>query len=396
MKESINMSILLLCIMSIPLLNQMNNSNMLIGNLIYAPFMVIIIIYLLNRKEMLKERAYKSNNKVIIACILMIVGYTLPPILGLTIFKYTPISNMIYIILFCVFIFYLYIVSYVISTEKQFMSFLKYSLLGNSLILITNIILNLDELKYIEFNTILSNERNLRAYFGFSHPNTTAMYILIEMLLIYLIYIKINNKKKIIGILFISILSIFLISTGSRTANMSLIIFILLEIYSHCIKRLNKYMRISILFLTTSFLFILLINKVDISYILSNSSGRDRALINNIKAIKEYGNFVFGIAPTSIEILKSKCMLDYTDNWIITQMIQFGILGVVIILSSIIILLIEFIKYRNYICINLLLTLFFYSMAERVLFVPGVTLSWFIWSLLFISSKNKNLRIEKL
>lgn len=391
MKDNRYVKSILLLIALIPFLNQFNNTYGGLGYLIYVPYIMIIVVANLYRK---KEDSTISNNSLIqIVVVLLLFSYTISPVLGLTIFKYTPLENIIYIALFYIFIIFLFNIYKIIDSKEKYNELLKYITIGNSLILIINLTLNINEIQYIDFNTILTNERAIRASFGINHPNTTAMYILIEMLLIYLFIIK-EKKKKKIGFIIILILSVFLIATGSRTANICLIIFILLEVYSNITKRLNKYIRVNIFLVMLSIGILFLVYKSDFSSLLNSMSGRDRAFINNLYAIKEYGNILVGIAPTSIMVLNNQCMLDFADNWYIVQMIQFGILGIIPIFVTIIILLTRFMKYRNTMMVNLILVMLVYSTAERVLFVPGVNLSVILWILIVINIQRISNLIE--
>lgn len=377
-----------------PFLNQVSNSIVNLKYLIYLPFFLVIILYYFRKDTNNIHSRSPKNTPVNIIIILLILSYTISPIVGLTIFKYAPLENIIYIILFILFIINLGIYSKIIDSNSKYKYFLKIILLGNSIVLIPKLITNMDQLQMIDFSTILTADRSIRANFELSHPNTASMYILIEMLLIYLIYVR-NNKVNIFSIVSIIILLPFLIATGSRTANISMVLFIVLEIYSKFISSFSKYVRVMISIVFITIVFLVIIYKFDFSNLLNNMSGRDRSFINNINAIEVYGNYIFGISPTSINTLNEICMLDFADNWYIVQFIQFGGIGILLFFITLFIFIYKFIQNRDYLSINLLIVILIYSSAERVLFVPGVTLSWIVFTLLFIHIKN-NVNIYKI
>lgn len=383
MKKSNYIKIMMILIMLIPMINQINNMGIRLGNAIYFPFIMIILVTIIS-KEGRKNLFSKNNFKIRNIAMIMSLAYLVAPILGLTIFKYTPKDNIVYVVLFIIFILNLYIVGTIIYGYKEYILFIKYSLLGNSILLIYNLGININELMNIDFSTILTTNRITRAAFGFLHPNTTAMYILIQIILVYLYLIKIKKKSKK-GLILISILSIFLIGTGSRTANISMVLFIVLLLYLKFINNFNKWIRATITIASIIVLFLVLVYKVDISNILAASSGRDRAFFYNMNIIINNNSLLTGIAPASIEEINKIFFLDFADNWFIVQIIQFGIIGLFIISGLLLKLLYRFMKMKNNIAIILIIVMLFYSIAERVLLVPGVTLSWVFWSLLFIN-----------
>ena len=379
---------ILFIIMLIPLLNQLSNSYIPLRNGIYIPFILIIAIVFFSKR--ISYSIFNKKNLIINRIsMLLFLSYSISPILGFTIFKYTPVDNIIYIFLFYIFILFLYIIGKIFGDNYKYILFLKYIFIGNSFILLINLIFNIKEIEFINFNTILTENRGIRADFGINHPNLTAMYILTEMLLIYLLIIK-EKKKYTFGIVFLLILLIFLVATGSRTAILVFLVFIFLQIYSKLTNKINKYIRLSLFLAIISIIFILLIYKIDFNNILTRTSGRNVAFINNIEFIKIYGNIFTGIAPSNISTLMTKITLDYADNWYVVQIIQFGLIGLCIIIICILYLAKIFYYNNNKLCLNLLISFLFYSSSERVFFVPGVTLSFVIWSIFFINISKKN------
>ncbi len=385
MDKRMYLKINLFLILIIPITSQLSTTYLNLGSIIYIPYILIIITSLFYKKNNLKNT--KNYNLVSIILTVITLSFIISPIVSFNIFKYDPIKNIMYIMLFLIFILTIFIVS--INFINNYNDFLKFSLIGNSIILIYNLIFNIKELNYINFQTILTENRGDRASFGFVHPNIAAMFIIIEMILIYLFFIK-EKKKCFIPYINISILCIFLIATGSRTANIVVVIFSIFSIYNKLIKRLNVYIRLIMFLIMISIALILLTYKFDLNSILQNSSGRDIAFSINIVSIKTYGNILTGISPQSIENLSKYIFLDYADNWYLVQLIQFGFIGLIIFFISIIFMIYIFIKNNNKVCLNLLICLLIYSFAERVLFVPGVLLSFIIWCIFLINLCKKN------
>lgn len=378
---------ILVIVTMIPIFNQLNSSFIALSNLIYVPYILIILAFFLMKKnndDLKANIKMKFTEGMGLTLSLLFLSYIVSPVIGMTFLKFTPFQNIIYIGLFLIFICVLAILYSTIKNSYMYQCMLKCSLIGNSLVLFFNIAMNINQIFDIKFNTIITNERGARANYGFSHPNTTAIYILVEILLIYLIYIK-EKRKLVIPVITIGVLTIFMISTGSRTSIMSLGLFIGLSLYSKCTLKVDPLIKICINLITIMIVILFIIYKFDLVGFISNTSGRGISLIDNIKAIGVYGNYFTGIGPTSIMILGDYCKLNFADNWYIVQVIQFGLISLGIIIISIIRLCNNFRRHNDYLCLNLMLTLLFYSLAERVLIVPGVMLSWVCW-MIFMGS----------
>ncbi|GMK41166.1 hypothetical protein PCCS19_42220 [Paenibacillus sp. CCS19] len=81
--------------------------------------------------------------------------------------------------------------------------------------------------------------------------------------------------------------------------------------------------------------------------------------------------------------------LTYSDNWYVTHLIQFGIVGMAIFVFNIILVTFYSLKHHQYKVISLLIVLLFYSGAENVMFLPGVLISWVFWVVIFTNLKIK-------
>lgn len=73
-----------------------------------------------------------------------------------------------------------------------------------------------------------------------------------------------------------------------------------------------------------------------------------------------------------------------SDNWYITAMLMYGIIGVIIMLFNVFYIVINSIKMKNYFIVNLIITFIIYSTMENVLFVPGALISMLFWGLIFM------------
>ena len=150
----------------IPFINQLYNLGLNIEKLIYIPFIGIILCFLSmkkNKSDLIVNLEIKFSNGAGFVFICMILSYILSPIIGLTLFKFNPISNIMYISLFIIFIFALIILHTTINTEQKYYYTLKSLLCGNSIVLIFNLLRNITDISDINFSTILTSNRETRA-----------------------------------------------------------------------------------------------------------------------------------------------------------------------------------------------------------------------------------------
>ncbi|MED4047506.1 hypothetical protein [Priestia megaterium] len=346
--------------------------------LLYVPYLTINLLFILLKRKL------NVNPFMQVVFILLFVTYIITPILGLTIFKYDPLNNLFYISLYVIFIFSILVVVSFIN-KQNYQSVILALLLGNSVLLIINIIVNISDINLVNLKWVFGEDRESRAYFGFSHPNTAGMYIFIEILLLSL-WRKYNNK---IIFLFNVFLFFILVLTGSRTAILALVLFILLELYAKLKIKWNLYLSAAFTWGIVLPLLILLLKDIDFGSFFKNISGRDVAAVQNIQVLLSTNNAIFGIAPVNVSNLKSINGLTYSDNWYITHTIQFGIVSLLLFMFNLFILFLESIRHRNKLSINLLLLIIFYSFAENVMFVPGVLMSCIVW-ILILSQINLN------
>lgn len=361
----------------IPLLYQIVLGLDIISYLMYVPYILVIMLFLLFSKR------FNISKNVLLVSLVLIITYLFLPFLFFTIGNYEFIKSLTYIVLYLIFIISLTLLTQCINLQKV----LNGMFISNSLGLIYFIGVNLHEINNLTIISFFTGDRINRASYGLGHPNTAAMFIFIEILLIYILFIKGSNKKKI-GVFLCIGLMIPLISTGSRTAILSLFMFFILEIYlyinSILVNKKIKYLFLLMIFFTVILIFVY---KFDISNLIVNSSGRNIAINNNIKYLIENKLIFTGIGPIPISELVTKVpMLTITDTWYITHMICYGLLGLILIMLVIVYIFINLIRnssFKNSHTLSLLIVLLFYSCAENVLFVPGTILSVISWILFY-------------
>ncbi|MEA3573930.1 hypothetical protein [Peribacillus frigoritolerans] len=373
-------NVMLFLVAMVPFTNQLFNTISKLSYIQYTPYICIIIIFLFS-----KER-FNINNKLKGVFILFVGIYTISPILGLTLFKYNSVKNLSYIMLFLIFILSLSIIVSFINMNN-YKTVLQIILIGNSILLIYNLLLNLNEINMENFKWLISGERESRANLGFLHPNTAGMFLFIEIILLYYIY-KLKIGFAYIWIPSIFILLIFLLATGSRTALLSTILFFILNLYSKVMSKINVKLQLSVFFGVILPVLTLSLLNFNFNDFVDSASGRGTALAQNLNVLNQHNSFFFGIAPVNVSDLKILIIgLTFSDNWYITHLIQFGFIGMVLFITNILIVIINAVKQNNHIILTLLMVLLFYSAAENVMFIPGVLVSWVVWILILFNMK---------
>ncbi|QAY66764.1 hypothetical protein [Paenibacillus protaetiae] len=378
-------NLLLFSIALIPFSNQFVNMRGILTFFQYLPFIIIIFIFLLSKKKIY------SNMNLKIIFFLFASAFTISPILGLTIFKYDPIGNLFYIILFLIFIAAIYIlVSYV--NMYNFKNVFNMILIGNSILLLYNLATHIFEIQVEDYLWILNRIRENRPSFGYSHPNTAGMYLFLEIILLSFGY-KLNLKFKAVYPAIIIIMLVFLLATGSRTAVLSTLLFFILALYSRIISYVNIRLRVAILFSIISPIIFIYLLQFNYNDFFNSTSGRSSSIVQNIDILSQNNGLIFGIAP--INVSKLRYVIDgltFSDNWYVTNVIQFGLIGIIIFICNIFIIFVFLMKQKITGSMILLWVLLFYSGAENVMFIPGVLISWVVWTLILTSIK---IRMEK-
>lgn len=373
-----------LLIIIIPLLYQIIGLQGI--NVEYIQYIPIMIINVLLCIYFCKYRVYIRKISLRLANII-IFGIILLPLIT---FNFDPLNfkpGFLYSILYINLIIFIILLSSYMRGGK-FKATILDLLIGNSLILIMNIILNINKLSIsicIQNLIGIFNDIKFVEFFGYKHSNLAALYILLEILLIY-IYSKVssgflNKYKNIIIVFFILVL----MRTGSRTAIIVTIIYSIFNILYKLINKLNgKYKLLICIFLgiLTFMLYVFLSQKnIDLA-----ESIDERVLM--VGQVMEYMNnnnsFINGIGPTSVTGIKEYIInINPPDNGYITLLIQYGIIGLISVVIVLLILIYKNNKISNSDNIALIISLLIYSLTEAVLFVPGVLISVIVWVIVF-------------
>jgi len=368
---------------SIPLIFQIILRNGMSSSLMYIPYIIICLAFLFIKRKI------KINNYTIKISIGIIIAYLFLPFLFLTITYNNFKTNIFYTILNVIFLFAIVLISAEIKKD-EYKFILVGTLISNTIYLSYLIILNFNEINLQSIQLVFNGDRKGRANFQLGHPNFAAMFILVTLILIYIVIYKIYNMKKsaiILSLLFV----IPLLATGSRTASYSLLLFYILEIYFYILKCCDERIKI-ILKLVCVLVIIYISYAYFYEYFQENGSGRSGAIIKNIKVLIDNKRILYGFGPIQVSRLKKTIPeLAISDNWYITEVIRYGIIGLGIMAYVVILLVKALLKCKgksNY-AVSLLILLLFYSFTENVLFIPGVILSYVCW-MIFSCELNLN------
>lgn len=372
---------------SIPLIFQIILKNGVSSYLMYIPYIIICIAFLFIKRKI------KVNKSIVAISIGIVIVYLFLPFLFLTITYNNFKTNIFYSILNIVFLFAIIITSAEIK-RNEYEFILRGTLISNTIYLSYLIIKNFYQINLQSIQLVFNGNRQGRADFQLGHPNIAAMFIVVNIILIYIVIYKIYNMKKIAIMLSLSFV-IPLLSTGSRTASYSLLLFYVLELYWNKLKQCDEKIRIICTLIFISGVIYILYSYL-LQYFLENSSGRNVAIINNIEVLIKNKKILYGFGPIQISRLKriiSQLMI--SDNWYMTQLIRYGIIGLGIIVFILVLLVKNLFKckYENRYGISLLIMLLFYSFAENVLFVPGVILPWVCWMIFFCEIRLNTIKI---
>ncbi|MCC8163607.1 MAG: hypothetical protein LIO86_10715 [Lachnospiraceae bacterium] len=357
----------------IPLLNQMNTSIRSIGNMIYIP-MLLVLFYAFYFQRVL---VFDEQSRVIL--MLFYAATVVLPILDLNIIRAGISETVMEMGLSAV----TFTAVFLLANENHGMpadSMIGYMLLGNSVVLFYNILLNADEISLMNISYLLQGERSVRAYFGFSHPNTVALYACLEVILLYLYLIRIR-RRYIIGAALIVLSWAAIVSTGSRTGFYCASFFIGMEVYQNYLMRKVRTKLKNLIYLIPVFLvFTLLTSSTYTLDMTSYTSGRDVLNAECIAQLQENGWAFFGYAP--LNLLSLSPYLDLTDCGYVITIAQFGYVGLGIFIIIFCYMAWNFFQREAYTGMNLLMVLVLYSATENVVFNSGVSLSVCLWILM--------------
>ena len=297
----------------------------------------------------------------------------------------------------------------------MFSGYIFYEKCENKFILITYVILsificiiyvyNFDRFQGLkQISMIFNSQDRYRNSYGLLHPNVTGLICYVDLLLSFFLYNCLLHKKFVIRILILSldtIVSIVLISTASRTAVTSLILFFIV-FYTLKIRKsikINIYISIviKIFAISTITIFIvkgiLYITNIGILEFLSETNRIDNFTINipilysNNKQLFGMGNYeayynMYGGTP-------------YLDNWYLYMFLTTGIIG--LILSLFLILKVYFALVKNSnnsllktFTISYFVSQLYYSLFETQFFTANVLNTFIFWIFVFTTIYYKN------
>ena len=367
----------------IPLLNQINVGITHVGYGIYIPVLLSVVLSIIFNKKLFLDS--KSTY------IMFFISYIVLPIV---VFHVRNTSTFISILL-SLFTFHTVIVfSDQRNTGLRYEDLLWCFLIGNSPVLVFNIITHANQISFNNFYTLLVGARDSRADLGFSHENWLAMYAFTEILLVLFMFRR-QLLKPIYSILLISISFLAIISSGSRTAFYCTLILAVC-IASDKIIKLTKIRNISkikyifpLLCLLAMMLFMFQNDDIEaIDYLIDASSGRDVLNWQSIEYLIRNKYLFLGYAPLTYTQLAT--FVPLTDCWYVVCIAQVGVVG---LLSWLIIFFIKgkhlfaLDRYEGMVILSILLC---YGALENVVFNAGVSLSVIFLILVFYQANPAN------
>lgn len=396
--------IILILITSIPIIYQISELQGLeLTNIQHAPILflnVVLIFYFLKNKAKLKKKA------LIILAILLTAIFVIPVVMY-KITETTFSENLKYTAFYLNFIVSIALTgTYMSSNYKKVLgSFL----IGNTVVLFTSIIKNKDEIylqkcidNIIYLFKLLDKKHTI--YLGFNYPNIVSLFIIIEIFLLYKFKQTFVNRNIYINIFFdlcICLLVIPLLATGSRTAIIGIITFCAFNAFFSFYIKLKSNMKVIIS--AGMSVACILFGYINFDKIIFAESMRIR--LEDVKRLINYliqnNKIITGVGPVenTLSYAETTGLKNTLDNGYIAFGAQYGIIGLVLILSVVgYALYISFREKNNQSC-ALILTFLIYACVENVLFIPRVLMSLLVWvfivnSSMYDQSKNDNMKCD--
>lgn len=376
--------ILFMLVSAIPIFYQISHFEFGIGipYIQYIPILIICLLPIIFKKSLLIFLSLQAK----FLMLAVFLNYLLIPLISFNVGSTNPILELSNIILNFVFLFSIIIIASRVNRVDIFENYMRYFLIGNSIVLTLGIILNFSDLFNVNnYSWLFNDTRDSRAYFSFGHPNFAGIFLLIEILLLLYLFIKIKSKY----LLFLLLFYLFaLLATGSRTSFYGLIIFCVMYMYFFICYKTSKKLRLLIINMSIWLLIVYFGLIYDWKELLSDSSGRDTLLIHNLNELVKDGNLLTGIGPinyTSIAVFYPNYQM--SDNWYVTNTMLYGVFGTIsfvfVTLISIIYLFLIHSNSKNYKELNfvksLTICILIISFFENLLYIPGVIVSFFFW-----------------
>lgn len=361
--------------------------NAIIGqNVIYIGMLLIVLIYIIiNRNYIIG-----GQKKLMYGCFLL--STVVLPIFS---FHVDNIGSLLYVTILVVYYFLCDIVGRRFSCNKNIP--MNWCILS-TIVIDINIIQNINQ---INADTILgilfdpnSGTIRMRATFGFFHPNFAAVCIVSLLMLYYIILF--NERRALVRtalIILFAFNSLALICTGSRTAILAILAFIISEVHIRALKFLQTAKtRFLMNFATLSAMLVIVFQLTDSSIDLSLlSSGRLDRILDGIQDLSQTGHLFLGYTVSSIVSLEANLGnsgILGTDNWYYMQILRYGILGLIIFMFPIFLYLKS--VYKRVISnqtstyyFSAVIMLLIYGVGENVLFNQAIPLTTLIWTIIF-------------
>lgn len=377
------------CIFSlglIPMLNQLNTSIISIGELIYLPFVLIAILMIGAKKVSVFSKK--------ILCIFIIIQVVIP-LVSLGAFRLSLTQGIYSMVLNSVAFLEIIFLGNYDNTTLGLPELNSALLVGNSPILVFNIVMNINQLSVNNLKYLFVGERDTRVLLGFANSNWLGMYAFMEIVLIYLFFKTQQNIKNSISLCLKCIFALSLlaiISSGSRTAFIQVILFIVLEISRMLLTRIKM---LNVLYFIHVIYFIVIVMVVFNEKLLAGYiSGRDILNQNIISYLSDNNYLLLGISCLNVTALSNYVVM--TDCWYIVCIAQIGILGLCGWFIIIFILYRKLIFTKNIIGASLLLCLCSYGITENVIFNVGVSMSIVFLIIIAFMANSENFREGKL
>ncbi|MGN0601580.1 MAG: hypothetical protein ACI4I7_02585 [Oscillospiraceae bacterium] len=377
----------------IPMMILMHASNPFVNtNRIYMIYIMIIVVSLPNSYKL----PINKTSKIIYTCV--ILSMFVVPIFA---FNIDSFSSVIYALLLIVFLF---VADY--SGQILYRDFHRVINMWVYLGLIIVDILVITHIDEINKNTIFGvfyssnlNSIRYRASFGFLHPNFASIAITTFLFCIYLKFKWAeDNREKIFSFILLIVHIIPLLCTGSRTAAISIVVFLSMEVILKFYNNIYSEKSKSIIII-----FILLLILISATSISSKStmsaedfsdltSGRYGTIMDNLKILSDQGKIWFGNTVSSVSNANSSLALigaTTSDNWYYLQIARFGIVGTAIFMLCIVAIFINQLKSFgakkiDSVSLSSMISLLVYGFGENVVYNQGVSLCAVVWIVLFM------------
>lgn len=368
-------------------------SNKQFGNITLAKYLIILIglgyffvFYKINKNII------KSN--VILIFIVMVIQFFILPLGVFLIQGITSSIGYSFISLICI-CFY-FVIGYFLKDSKKLEVFIKLFYFMTLIYIFIAVLQNPSSISIsnIKDNLFNINERMSRQFYGFAAPNAFAILSvsnIVSAVYLAIIYKK-SIMKKLLIIFTIVINIIFIITTGSRGALISLIVFFGVFFYNKfLIKRVNKV----VAYIITSILVIYILNKIIYFFSLGLnysqlSSGRLENWLNVIYRLNERKSILIGLGyVNSNTFYSSEATINLlTDNWFIHTLATQGVLGLILGISLIILILVSLYKNKEYCDKNnymksFMILILVYSSIENMFFNVNYILTMIFWIFIF-------------